>query len=107
MIRRPPRSTLFPYTTLFRSHAHEPADHRLPLRVVAQLDAQEVARRGLHDRHAAEVALIHQHADDLLLLPGPRGVHARLAGVGGVADARQEVGDGVGHHARVLTSWLW
>src|SRR3712207_8378057 len=27
MIRRPPRSTLFPYTTLFRSraHAHDPA----------------------------------------------------------------------------------
>src|SRR2546422_5608012 len=26
MIRRPPRSTLFPYTTLFRSHrAHRPA----------------------------------------------------------------------------------
>src|SRR3712207_8727369 len=24
MIRRPPRSTLFPYTTLFRSKAHEP-----------------------------------------------------------------------------------
>src|SRR3712207_7593545 len=23
MIRRPPRSTLFPYTTLFRSNAHE------------------------------------------------------------------------------------
>src|SRR5258708_30260152 len=34
MIRRPPRSTLFPYTTLFRSHADEPLrrrqkDHRL------------------------------------------------------------------------------
>src|SRR5215469_1658887 len=28
MIRRPPRSTLFPYTTLFRSHpAWMPADH--------------------------------------------------------------------------------
>src|SRR5256885_12176251 len=27
MIRRPPRSTLFPYTTLFRSH---PADARRP-----------------------------------------------------------------------------
>src|SRR5256885_5425252 len=26
MIRRPPRSTLFPYTTLFRSAAHEAAD---------------------------------------------------------------------------------
>src|SRR3712207_7011868 len=24
MIRRPPRSTLFPYTTLFRSHPHHP-----------------------------------------------------------------------------------
>src|SRR2546429_6371788 len=36
MIRRPPRSTLFPYTTLFRSHASRPAagrrgpDRRLP-----------------------------------------------------------------------------
>src|SRR5256885_8513521 len=26
MIRRPPRSTLFPYTTLFRSHHHEKVD---------------------------------------------------------------------------------
>src|SRR2546427_9560186 len=26
MIRRPPRSTLFPYTTLFRSHGHLAAD---------------------------------------------------------------------------------
>src|SRR5438132_10452231 len=25
MIRRPPRSTLFPYTTLFRSHERDPA----------------------------------------------------------------------------------
>src|SRR5258705_4172784 len=36
MIRRPPRSTLFPYTTLFRSHTHrglegvgEAVEHRL------------------------------------------------------------------------------
>src|SRR3712207_8972440 len=27
MIRRPPRSTLFPYTTLFRSDRHLPAAH--------------------------------------------------------------------------------
>src|SRR3989442_11334111 len=34
MIRRPPRSTLFPYTTLFRSVAHErEADVRLRRRV--------------------------------------------------------------------------
>src|SRR3989454_6846570 len=29
MIRRPPRSTLFPYTTLFRSHPGYPPDHQL------------------------------------------------------------------------------
>src|SRR5215210_9180822 len=37
MIRRPPRSTLFPYTTLFRPHgarprARLPADHQAPPR---------------------------------------------------------------------------
>src|SRR2546427_2382205 len=32
MIRRPPRSTLFPYTTLFRSDLnHEPTDEARPL----------------------------------------------------------------------------
>src|SRR2546422_6911135 len=38
MIRRPPRSTLFPYTTLFRSHVlgHVDADHR-PLVVEEEL----------------------------------------------------------------------
>src|SRR3712207_6933765 len=35
MIRRPPRSTLFPYTTLFRSHRH-----------AAQPDRRDPARRG-------------------------------------------------------------
>src|SRR5258708_24770779 len=30
MIRRPPRSTLFPYTTLFRSMAHSSSSVRLP-----------------------------------------------------------------------------
>src|SRR2546422_3703355 len=39
MIRRPPRSTLFPYTTLFRSRAREPA-HRAEL-LVALRDPEE------------------------------------------------------------------
>src|SRR5438034_8469570 len=30
MIRRPPRSTLFPYTTLFRSHSQQRAPHAAP-----------------------------------------------------------------------------
>src|SRR2546426_6088137 len=33
MIRRPPRSTLFPYTTLFRSHRAPPADARSRTRI--------------------------------------------------------------------------
>src|SRR5438445_3900001 len=35
MIRRPPRSTLFPYTTLFRSHRH--TDGRAMLREIRDL----------------------------------------------------------------------
>src|SRR3712207_7045785 len=34
MIRRPPRSTLFPYTTLFRSRARRRVEH--PLRAVVR-----------------------------------------------------------------------
>src|SRR2546430_8869399 len=37
MIRRPPRSTLFPYTTLFRSQRVEPVLVR-PTRVLTRLD---------------------------------------------------------------------
>src|SRR5258707_9728228 len=42
MIRRPPRSTLFPYTTLFRSrfqHRLEMPDHALDGRIVKQIGA--------------------------------------------------------------------
>src|SRR3712207_7749394 len=48
MIRRPPRSTLFPYTTLFRSPAHRPDD--VVTAVAADVrDVEAVA----HDAHAA------------------------------------------------------
>src|SRR5690349_22186411 len=44
MIRRPPRSTLFPYTTLFRSRqGRARAPHREPLRA-AELAARESPR---------------------------------------------------------------
>src|SRR2546430_13677125 len=54
MIRRPPRSTLFPYTTLFRSprsdrHAHRPC----PLVQHLLLRARQAAERH-EDRPAAE-----------------------------------------------------
>src|SRR3712207_7521350 len=48
MIRRPPRSTLFPYTTLFRSRGREEADQvQGPRR---QLTAAEHDRAGGLDR---------------------------------------------------------
>src|SRR3712207_7420020 len=48
MIRRPPRSTLFPYTTLFRSG------------VLGQVDLRCVARHD-HLRVVAEASQEHQH----------------------------------------------
>src|SRR2546430_5084850 len=54
MIRRPPRSTLFPYTTLFRS---DQRDHDLDDRVAARALAGD---RGLHERahlHAVQAGL--------------------------------------------------
>src|SRR2546427_2790708 len=38
MIRRPPRSTLFPYTTLFRSLAREDSQEQVELRVRRDAD---------------------------------------------------------------------
>src|SRR3712207_7092252 len=47
MIRRPPRSTLFPYTTLFRSHASRPDGRRLVLVTYALLLGAAVAAFGV------------------------------------------------------------
>src|SRR2546426_8754776 len=65
MIRRPPRSTLFPYTTLFRSHGERPgrvpaparAEHR---RVEHRLHQQVLRRLGLQvlersEEHTSEL----------------------------------------------------
>src|SRR2546425_9187509 len=52
MIRRPPRSTLFPYTTLFRSHRLAPRRRRLR---PGPLDrARDGAPRSAHRRRSEE-----------------------------------------------------
>src|SRR5687767_15278491 len=54
MIRRPPRSTLFPYTTLFRSHAvhrHVPGGERAPPHG-PHAEVPDQADRGGHARPA-------------------------------------------------------
>src|SRR5258705_9675722 len=58
MIRRPPRSTLFPYTTLFRSNLDQAADR-------LGIDRAEIRRRNLV-RFGEEI------------LPGNRGIDADL-----------------------------
>src|SRR3712207_6851624 len=51
MIRRPPRSTLFPYTTLFRSRPVEAQEVQVVERVVQELcERLDVARLVVHAR---------------------------------------------------------
>src|SRR2546426_12828869 len=65
MIRRPPRSTLFPYTTLFRSQVDVPAkyDPRTPPRRACELGFRHECSAGLADQ----------------ALPGDRAAHPRVA----------------------------
>src|SRR3712207_8932908 len=90
MIRRPPRSTLFPYTTLFRSE--EPLPRHLG-RVVGEPDAPGVGCRPDPDSTAAGLpaglvgsrGVLHGH---LFSLPDGTGGSGR----GGAALGRREVG---------------
>src|SRR5258707_10688536 len=54
MIRRPPRSTLFPYTTLFRSRTAR-----------AQLPPRRRARRRAPGRESPSVARSEEHTSEL------------------------------------------
>src|SRR5256885_8945823 len=57
MIRRPPRSTLFPYTTLFRSVAPAAAADKLDLQVVQRIDVGQPRA----DRRGQVGVLVQQH----------------------------------------------
>src|SRR5256885_17030973 len=117
MIRRPPRSTLFPYTTLFRSPADVTAGHDLDL-----LDDRGVQREGALDADAeADLAdgegLAHTGAlaadDDALELLDAGAValddlDVHVDGVAGTevrhVDAHRQLVDG-GQLVHVLSSW--
>src|SRR2546426_2054290 len=73
MIRRPPRSTLFPYTTLFRSLDGAPAPHRLG--GVAEQVAQRSTQRVVVALHGA---------------PPPVGLDGDLHALGGRRTVRSE-----------------
>src|SRR3712207_8511725 len=68
MIRRPPRSTLFPYTTLFRSLRDRLVERRVPALerleavgtlgfAVAHVHALEIGRGRVRDREGGEARL--------------------------------------------------
>src|SRR3712207_7042383 len=60
MIRRPPRSTLFPYTTLFRSYKHPSIAEAAAVGVPDELYGEEVAafvvaKEGRSEEHTSEL----------------------------------------------------
>src|SRR2546430_17584047 len=94
MIRRPPRSTLFPYTTLFRSHGGEEVLERHAALSRRQA-VQHLARLDLAARHVAEL-----HVDDLVaahVVERARGAAAALHVIGVEEQAAARV-RGLGEH---------
>src|SRR2546422_2968955 len=59
MIRRPPRSTLFPYTTLFRSRARqsqiEHSNETGPARIVLAPGSEDVSSWARSEEHTSEL----------------------------------------------------
>src|SRR3712207_7496337 len=67
MIRRPPRSTLFPYTTLFRSHEVRPEDRVQPLVVhgLAEEPGEHVRAAAALLGHLHEEVRSEEHTSEL------------------------------------------
>src|SRR2546421_9488989 len=57
MIRRPPRSTLFPYTTLFRSNPQDSAAHGLPQ--ILMVASRKHSSTGIQDRKSTRLNSSH------------------------------------------------
>src|SRR3712207_7696403 len=60
MIRRPPRSTLFPYTTLFRSEARATARERAAVLSAREREVLDLAARGARNREIAASLFISE-----------------------------------------------
>src|SRR5258707_11793783 len=67
MIRRPPRSTLFPYTTLFRSHDVTRGESPLGDLARVEPDAHRVVARAVerHLPHAVDAHRSEEHTSEL------------------------------------------
>src|SRR2546427_10944101 len=98
MIRRPPRSTLFPYTTLFRSHLHrrrrasEPRDREGAVALRHRPRQVRVLRllcRGLSRRRHPDG---HRHPRVLVLQPGWDDLYEGSAARAGAGGPRRPTG---------------
>src|SRR5256885_5586656 len=85
MIRRPPRSTLFPYTTLFRSQIciapdYLLVDEKIRDAFVEKLRAAIAPETGLivNDRHAARVKRLFRSEEHTSELQSPCNLVCRL-----------------------------
>src|SRR3712207_8054721 len=107
MIRRPPRSTLFPYTTLFRSVVDALRDARGHLRVGQADRSRVVGRGGQLDVDGAlggtglqvsqrDVAVVLRGADDA------RGPVVGVEEVAEVAPREAAAGDGPGRDGHAV-----
>src|SRR2546421_11383265 len=101
MIRRPPRSTLFPYTTLFRSRVRIGAVATVVKRQISKRSGAEYARLTLEDFHGTAEALVFPeawaklndviHADGALLFTGGHSARDRDEEQIGRASCRERV----------------
>src|SRR2546426_11294314 len=100
MIRRPPRSTLFPYTTLFRSRRQDGAGRPLPDDVVRPRAAADLARAG--DRLPRGGARPHAAPAAIPWLPDRPRPAGRPARPDGVRPVRARVVGSAGRRGRDL-----
>src|SRR3712207_9282719 len=70
MIRRPPRSTLFPYTTLFRSGQCHPIDHLLEVAKVAYAEAGLAPQREHGHQGTGQLAVAYLEESLLQIVDG-------------------------------------
>src|SRR3989442_2201727 len=101
MIRRPPRSTLFPYTTLFRSHdeLHE-RDHDTPGEQLDPQRAWNFHQRGWPD---ADALLLDHRGDRKSTRPNSTHGRSSYAGLRFIEDrGRLDPEASAGRHDRSL-----
>src|SRR2546422_2148910 len=65
MIRRPPRSTLFPYTTLFRSRHARPLRHVTLVVTADDLGLSPGVTKGILESHRRGVVRSEEHTSEL------------------------------------------